>query len=393
MIILIIIKNAEIYAPEYMNKKFIVIAGASIEGVYDDLTIPEGFPGLEIIDGEGKLIFPGFIDSHVHIIGGGGEGGFKTRTPEIQLSELISGGITTVVGCLGTDAVARSMRTLLAKAYALEEEGITTYIFSGSYHIPVVSITGKASDDVVLLEKVIGIGEIALADHRSSQPTFEEFLRVVAEARVAGLISGKSGVVNIHIGSGRDGLNYLMRMVQETDIPAKQVIPTHINRTRDLLNAGVKYAAMGGIIDLTTSCDPEHLEFSEIRAGEGLKVLLENGVDISHIQFTSDGQGSLPKFNDKGEFDGLGIGSVQSLYGEVKEAVLTHGVKLEDALKVITANVAEHLKLSSKGRIKAGCDADLVMVDKSNLNIEAVIAKGKKLMEKGQLLVKGTFEN
>jgi beta-aspartyl-dipeptidase (metallo-type) len=392
VIILIIIKNAEVYAPEYMNKKFVVLAGGTIEGIYDELTIPEGFPGLEVIDGEGKLIFPGFIDSHVHIIGGGGEGGFKTRTPEIQLSELVGGGITTVVGCLGTDSVARSMKSLLAKAYGLQEEGITSYIFSGSYHIPVVSITGKAGDDIVLIEKVIGIGEIALSDHRSSQPTYEEFLRIVAEARVGGLISGKAGVVNIHIGNGRDGLNYLMRMIQETDIPAKQLLPTHVNRSRDLLNMGIKYAAMGGIIDLTTSCDPEHLEFSEVRAGEGLKVLLDNGADISHIQFTSDGQGSLPKFNDKGEFDGLGIGSVQSLYGEVKEAILVHGVKLEDALKVITANVADHLKLNNKGRIMAGCDADLVIVDKSTLNIEGVIAKGKKLMEKGQLLVKGTFE-
>lgn len=375
-----------------MGKKFVVIAGNTIEGVYDNLNIPEGFPGMEVIDGEGKLIFPGFIDSHVHIIGGGGEGGFKTRTPELQLSELISGGITTVIGCLGTDSVARSMKALLAKAYGLEEEGITTYIFSGSYHIPAVSITGKSTDDIVLLEKVIGIGEIALSDHRSSQPTYEEFLRIVAEARVGGLISGKCGIVNIHIGNGRDGLNYLMRMVQETDIPAKQVLPTHINRSRDLLNMGVKYAAMGGIIDLTTSCDPEHLEFNEIRAGEGLKVLLDNGVDISNIQFTSDGQGSLPKFNDKGEFDGLGVGSVQSLYGEVKEAIQTHGVKMEDALKVITSNVADHLKLKYKGRIKAGCDADLVIADKCTLNIEGVIAKGKKLMERGKLLAKGTFE-
>ena len=138
-----IIKNVEVYAPDYMGKKYVVIAGSVIEGVYDSLDIPEGFPGLEVIDGEGKLLFPGFIDSHVHIIGGGGEGGFKTRTPEIQLSELISAGITTVVGCLGTDAVTRSMKTLLAKAYGLEEEGISTYIFTGSYQLPAVSITGK----------------------------------------------------------------------------------------------------------------------------------------------------------------------------------------------------------------------------------------------------------
>lgn len=376
-----------------MGKKYIVISGPVIEGLYDSLDIPEGFPGLEVIDGEGKLLFPGFIDSHVHIIGGGGEGGFKTRTPEIQLSELISAGITTVVGCLGTDAVTRNMKSLLAKAYGLEEEGISTYIFTGSYQLPAVSITGKPGEDIILIEKVIGIGEIALSDNRSSQPSYEDFLKVVAEARVAGLISGKAGVVNLHIGNGPEGLRYLMKILDETEIPASQVIPTHINRTRDLLNMGAKYAELGGILDLTTSSDPNHLEDGEVRAAEALKILLDKGIDISNIQFTSDGQGSLPIFNERGEFKGLGIGSVKSLYLEFKEAVINYEVKLEEALKVVTSNVADNLKLRSKGRIQAEKDADLLLVDKESLEIKDVFAKGKAMMANGKILVKGTFED
>lgn len=376
-----------------MGKKYVVISGPVIEGLYDSLDIPEGFPGLEVIDGEGKLLFPGFIDSHVHIIGGGGEGGFKTRTPEIQLSELISAGITTVVGCLGTDAVTRNMKSLLAKAYGLEEEGISTYIFTGSYQLPAVSITGKPGEDIILIEKVIGIGEIALSDNRSSQPSYEDFLKVVAEARVAGLISGKAGVVNLHIGNGPEGLRYLMKILDETEIPASQVIPTHINRTRDLLNMGAKYAELGGILDLTTSSDPNHLEDGEVRAAEALKILLDKGIDISNIQFTSDGQGSLPIFNERGEFKGLGIGSVKSLYLEFKEAVINYEVKLEEALKVVTSNVADNLKLRSKGRIQAEKDADLLLVDKESLEIKDVFAKGKAMMANGKILVKGTFED
>lgn len=387
-----IIKNAEVYAPEYIGKKYVVIAGPLIEGVYDSLDIPEAFPGLEVIDGEGKLMFPGFIDSHVHIIGAGGEGGFNTRTPEIQLSQLISAGITTVVGCLGTDGITRNLKTLLAKAYGLEEDGISAYIFTGSYQLPAVSITGKSSEDIILIEKVIGIGEIALSDNRSSQPSYEEFLKVVAEARVAGLISGKAGVVNLHIGNGREALSYLMKMLKETDIPATQVIPTHINRSKDLLNMGVKYTELGGIIDLTTSFDVDHLEDTEVRAAEGLKILLDKGVDISKIQFTSDGQGSLPIFDEKGHFKGLGLGSVKSLYEEVKEAVLKYGVDLEEALKVITSNVADNFKFKKKGRIESEKDADLVLVDKETLEVRDVFAKGKAFMVNGKLLVKGTFE-
>lgn len=389
---MIIIKNAEVYAPEYLGKKYVVLAGNKIEGVYDTLNIPAEFPGMEVIDGEGKLIFPGFIDSHVHIIGGGGEGGFRTRTPEIQLSDLISGGITTVVGCLGTDGTCRNMKTLLAKAYALEEEGITTRIFSGSYQIPVKTITGEVDEDIMLIEKVVGAGEIALADHRSSQPTYEEFLKVVAKARVGGLISGKAGIVNAHIGNGRDGLSYLMKMLRETDIPAMQVLPTHVNRSKDLLNMGIEYAKMGGIIDLTTSSDPEHLEFNEVKASEGLRLLLDNGINVGNIQFSSDGQGSLPQFNENGEYIGLGIGSVKSLYREVRDSILESGVKIEDAIRVITSNVADNFKFARKGRISPGCDADLVLVDSGSMEIKDVFAKGKKMIENEKVIVKGTFE-
>lgn len=392
MITLIIIKNAEIYAPEYLGKKIVVIAGDIIEGVYDNLNIPEGFPGMEVIDAEGKVLFPGFIDSHVHIIGGGGEGGFSTRTPEIQLSQLISAGITTVVGCLGTDGTCRNMRTLLAKAYALEEEGITSYIFTGSYQIPVKSIIGEPDEDIMLIEKVIGIGEVALADHRSSQPTYEEFLRVVAKARVGGLIAGKSGIVNVHIGNGKDGLSYLMRMLRETDIPPQQVLPTHINRSKDLLHMGVEYSKLGGIVDITTSSDPKHLEVNEVKASDALKLLLDNGINIENIQFSSDGQGSLPKFDENGKYAGLGIGSVRSLYSEVRDSIINNSVPIETALKVITSNVADHFKFIHKGRIKGGCHADIILADKESLNIMDMFSKGKRMMDNGNIVVKGNFE-
>jgi len=389
---IIIIKNGEVYAPEYIGKMDVIIAGGKIEAIVKSVSIPQDFAKVRVIDAEGKLVFPGFIDAHVHITGGGGEGGFKTRTPEIQLSDIVAGGITTVVGCLGTDGVCRDMNGLLAKARALEEEGISTYIYSGSYEIPVNTITNSCRSDIMLIDKVIGIGEIAISDHRSSQPTFEEFVKVVAEARVGGLLSGKAGIVNVHLGSGERRLQYLVNMVKETEIPIHQVIPTHINRSINLFDEGIEFAKLGGIIDLTTSSDPDHLEEDEVKASRGLKMALERGIPVEQIQFTSDGQGSMPIFNKKREFIGLGIGSTKSLYIEVKDAVLKDGVDLEVALKVITSNVATNLKLYNKGFVKEGRDADLVLVNKNDLNIETVFAKGVEMVSKGQVLVKGTFE-
>ncbi|MDO4395969.1 MAG: beta-aspartyl-peptidase, partial [Clostridia bacterium] len=97
-----IIKNVNVYAPEKLGKKDILIAGGKICQISDNLDIPESWE-VEVIDGEGLIATPGFIDSHVHILGGGGEGGFGNRTPEATLSGLTRWGITTVVGCLGTD--------------------------------------------------------------------------------------------------------------------------------------------------------------------------------------------------------------------------------------------------------------------------------------------------
>ncbi|MGM9975063.1 MAG: beta-aspartyl-peptidase, partial [Clostridiaceae bacterium] len=179
-----VIRNVEVYSPEYLGIKTVVIVGDKIEGIYDKLEVPEDFISIEVIEGKELLLVPGFIDNHVHIVGGGGEGGFATRTPEIQLSDLTTAGITTVIGCLGTDNVCRNLTSLYAKACGLESEGLTTRIYTGSYEIPVKPLTSSIKEDMMLIDKVIGVGEIALSDHRSSQPTYEEFIRTVALARV-----------------------------------------------------------------------------------------------------------------------------------------------------------------------------------------------------------------
>lgn len=389
---MLLIKNCEVYSPAYLGKKDIVVAGGKIEEIGENIQVSKAFSNVEIIEGEGKFLFPGFIDSHVHILGGGGESGFNSRTPEITLSELTSAGITTVVGCLGTDSVTRDMRSLLAKARGLEEDGITTYVFTGSYNIPARTIFKEADEDIILIDKVVGVGEVALSDHRSSQPTYEEFIRVVSRARVGGLLSGKAGIVNIHMGEGKAGLNYLFRMVRESEIPITQILPTHVNRCEELLKSALEYGKIGGLLDITTSSDKNNLEPTEKLASEALKYLLDNGVPIENIQFTSDGQGSLPLFGENGEIKGLGIGKVSSLYDEVRAAILNKKIPIEHAISVITSNVAGHFKFSNKGRIQQGFDGDLVLVDKKNLSIIDVVAKGNIMVKDQKIIKKGMFE-
>ncbi|MDV4149226.1 beta-aspartyl-peptidase [Clostridium sp. AL.422] len=387
-----IIKNIKIYAPEYLGEKDLVISSNKIEGIYDTIEIPENFIEIEVIDGRGKLLFPGFIDNHVHINGAGGEGGFKMRTPEIMLSDLTTAGITTVVGCIGTDGVCRDMASLIAKTKALEEEGITTYCYTGSYEIPVKTLTGSIKKDIMLIDKVIGVGEIAISDTRSSQATYDELVQAIAQSRVGGLLSGKSGIVNIHLGDGTRRLGYLFRLADETELPITQILPTHINRNGELFKSGEEYINKGGYIDFTTSTPVDQLAPGELRASEALSILIKNNSNVDNVTFSSDGNGSMPIFDDKGRLIKIGICSVASLYEEVKECIKTYNIPIEEALKVITSNVAKVLKLKNKGSIQIGKDADLVLVDESTLEIETVIAMGKLMVKDGEAIIKGTFE-
>ncbi|AOR22451.1 beta-aspartyl-peptidase [Clostridium taeniosporum] len=387
-----VIKDIKVYAPEYLGIRDIVIAGGKIEGIYENIDISDTFIKINVINGKNKIIFPGFIDSHVHLIGGGGEGGYRTRTPELQLSNLTSSGITTVVGCIGTDSECRSIKSLIAKVKSLKEEGISAYCYTGSYAIPVKTLTDVIERDLMLIEEIIGVGEIALSDNRSSEPSYEEFVKLVAQSRVGGILSGKSGVVNVHIGQGKRKLDYLFKLIKESDIPVSQLLPTHINRNINLFIEGLNYVKEGGFIDLTTSSDVNFLEDGELTASQGLKKYIESGLPIKNITFSSDGNGSMPKFNENKEMIGLGICSVESLYTQVKESIKKYNTPIETAIKVITSNVADILKLYNKGRILAGKDADLVIVDEDSLDIDIVISNGIKMVEDGECIIRGTFE-
>lgn len=387
-----LIKGGKIYSPQYIGKKDILICGDKIELIEESINIQNCGLEVKVIEAYGKLVFPGFIDSHVHILGGGGEGGFKTRTPEIKLSDLTTAGVTTVVGCLGTDGVCRDMKSLLAKARGLEEEGISSFIYTGSYRIPVKTITENVQEDIILIDKIIGVGEVALSDHRSSHPTFEQFAQLASDARIAGILSGKAGIVNVHMGEGKSELDYLDRLAKETDIPKAQIVPTHINRNQSLFKKGLEYAKNGGYVDFTTSTTEKFLEGGEMKCSTGLRIMLEGGVNIKNITFTSDGQGSLPDFDDSGEYVGLKVGKCNSLYKEVRDAIINEKVSIEDSISVITSNPADHLKLKTKGYLKAGLDADIVVVNEDNFNINTVIAMGRIMIHENKVLVKGVFE-
>jgi len=285
--------------------------------------------------------------------------------------------------------VSREIETLLAKAMQLEEEGISSFIYCGFYQFSPPTLTGSVRQDIALIPRVIGAGEIAVSDHRSSQPSFEELCRVAAEARVGGMIGGKPGLVHLHLRSGRRRLNPIIRMVEETEIPIGQFLPTHVTRTPGLFEQAIRFAKMGGNIDFTVK--GKELSFP-LTTPQALKRALAEGVSIDEVTLSSDSNGSMPIFDEKGNLIRLAVGDIQNLFREWRDLVRAD-FPMEDMLKLVSSNPAKRIgAFSSKGSIAGGKDADLLILS-PDLKIDTLMAGGQLMIHQGEVLVKGTFED
>jgi beta-aspartyl-dipeptidase (metallo-type) len=241
--------------------------------------------------------------------------------------------------------------------------------------------------DLVLVDAVVGAGEVAVSDHRSSQPTFDELARLAAECRVGGMLGGKAGILHLHMGTGERGLELVQRIVRETEIPASQIIPTHCNRSEGLLEEALGYAAMGGRIDLTAGLGREG---EGIRVEEAVRRAVAQGVPLDRISVSSDANGSLPVFDEAGALVGLGIGTQGALLDTLR--ALVHGgvVELADACTLYTLNPARFYGLDGKGRIAPGADADLIVLDDA-LELTDVFARGRRAVAAGEVLLRGSI--
>ncbi|GAB4283270.1 MAG: beta-aspartyl-peptidase [Marinilabiliales bacterium] len=384
---MILLKNCEVYCPDFIGKKDILVGGKSILAIEDTIN-PAGLK-IEVIDCNGNIVIPGLIDAHVHISGAGGEGGPATRTPELRLSMLLEGGITTVIGCLGTDGFGRSPREVLMKVKALRAEGVSAWMYTGAYQVPTPTILGQdPGHDITLIEEVIGVGEIALSDHRSSCPTVDDLIKLTEHARVGGMLGGKAGIVNIHMGDAKDPFAPLYAAVEKSELNLKQFLPTHCNRN-DYIFEDAKEYGKRGYVDITASSYPYFPQY-EVKPSTAIIELIKAGVPLEHITMTSDACGSLPDFDENGNLVKLEMGLPKSIFREMVDAI-NEGLEMEKALKPVTSNVADILKLNSKGRIKTGNDADMVVLDK-NYEIQHVFALGQIMVKDKVVLKKGNYE-
>lgn len=382
-----LLKNANIYAPEPLGIKDILIVDETIYRIADKIEGYEGLPDVEVFDIEGKTLVPGYIDLHVHITGGGGEQGPASRVPESQLSVFMENGITTVVGLLGTDGITRSVENLVAKARALTDEGMTAYTLTSAYGYPPITMTGSVEKDIMMITPMIGV-KVAVSDHRSSNPTGEDLIALATAARRAGLLSNTPGLVTMHMGSGKGRLDPVFYVLENSDVSPKNLLPTHMLRTPELIDDGAELVRRGGYMDCTAGCNPEELEY---HCDLIMELLSRDGVTADHVTLSSDAFGSQPRFNEIGECIGLTYASPKYLHLTI-QGLVKRGLPLEEALKLLTSTPAELLaKKDKKGCVTEGADADLLILG-DELAIDSLFARGKTAVWKGEILMKGRFE-
>lgn len=336
---------------------------------------------FDIINAKDKYIIPGFIDNHVHITGGGGESGFESRVPEISLSDISKYGVTSLVGVLGTDSITRTVENLVAKTKALNNEGLTVFCLTGAYEYPSPTITGSVQKDIAYINEIIGC-KIAISDHRCYNPNKDDLIKLLSQIRVASLVANKPGILNIHMGWGKGNMDVLFEILNETNIPAKHIRPTHITNNERVFEQAVELCKMNTFCDITASKDHEKTAFY-------INKSKELGID-DNITISSDSNGSCPIWVNN-ECKGITKSTMSGILGYIIILVKKYNYTLEEAIKYVTVNAAKALNLNNKGSITENYDADVNIINE-DLEIDTVISKGKILVKDKKIVKKGYYE-
>jgi len=385
---LVLLTNCTVYAPHPLGLQHLLVAGERVVWMGPDLlSLPRGLDA-EVVDLEGAVVVPGLVDGHAHLSGGGGEAGPQSKVPAPFLSRYTRAGVTTVVGVLGTDDCTRTTGELVTAANGLVAEGLSAWCHTGGYHVPPVTLTGSVRGDIAYVDRIIGIGEVAIADHRSSQPTVAELLRLASEAHVGGLMSGKAGVLHLHVGDGLRGLAQIREMLAESELPPRVFNPTHVNRRKALFDEAMALARAGCVVDITAfDVGPDEDAWS---AADALERYWANGAPLAKVTVSSDGGGCLPTFDATGRVVAMEVGDAGTLWRTV-QTLRERGHALEQVLPPFTSNVADLLRLPRKGRLTVGYDADLLVLDAQGA-IRDVMCRGVWHQREGRTIRRGMFE-
>jgi len=384
-----LIRGGYQFAPEDLGIQDLLIIDGRIAAIGRDLPqLDQAYP-VEIDDAQDRIVLPGLIDSHLHIIGASGLKGPATRTTDLQISRITKVGVTTVISPLGADSLSRTIPNLLARAMQMEGEGVTAYCYTGGWRKPIPTLTGDPLTDVTYIDRILGI-KVAIAESKAPYLSVEELSLLAHAAIIGGKLSGKRTVLYAHVGDRDEGLRSLEEVVVRTGLPINQFVATHVNRNPNLWEQAIHYARSGGRIDITTMQKPENGYPKAIDADRAILDALEKDVPVSRITMSSDGGAAYPRPSSnrgRGEFYMAGPDSILETVRELVKAGLSWG----QAVGFVTRHPADLLGLGRKGRLETGSDADIVILTRSG-DVDRVYCRGRLMVKDGKPIVRELFE-
>lgn len=315
-----LVRGGHIYDPEDRGVADLLILGGRIAAVGSGLPVPTGIGEGEVLDAAGRFILPGLIDGHIHTMGASGLGGPATRTTDLQIDRIATVGVTTVVSPLGADSLSRTIPALLARAAALEAEGISAYCYTGGWKHPVPTLTGDPQADVAFVDRIVGV-KVAVSEALAPACSVDDLCRLAHAAYTGGRLAGKGAVLHAHIGDQPEGLTPLQEAHRRTGIPANRLMATHANRNPHLWQQALEYARAGGSIDLTGMQRPETGHRFAIRPSKAILEALAAGVPAARLTLSSDSGATYPRLDSGGREVGQYMAGPDSLLLTMRELV------------------------------------------------------------------------
>jgi allantoinase len=354
--------------------------------------------GARVLDAAGLTVLPGMIDAHVHFNepGYGYWEGFASGS-----SALAAGGCTTYIDMpLNGVPPTVNVAALEQKRRSASASSLVDYAFWGGLmpgnleQLPLLAAAGvvgfkafmsspgddqeeafRRSDDRALLEgmKVIaGLGSVlvlhaededlvselsarAIAEGRGSAADYAASRPIEAEARAVAkaLAYAKQTGCRLHFAhiSSVEAVEAIWRARQDGQDVSMETCPHYLTLTADDL------ADKGAV----AKCAPP---LRDVKEQAGLWRCLEEGrIDL----IASDHSPCPPELKEGADmFSAWGgiAGAQSSLELLVDEGHLKRGIPLTRISRLLSGAPAERFGLShSKGAIRAGCDADLVLID------------------------------
>lgn len=373
---MLFIKNAKIYtmAGEVIENGCILVENGKIKEIGTDLVAPLD---AQVIDGEGKNVFPGFIDAHCHIgmweegIGFEGADGNEMTdpvTPHLRaidalnprdeaFENAIKGGVTTAATGPGS-----------------------ANVIGGTFSV--IKLHGNRIDDMIVKETLamkcaFGENPKRVYNDKKMMPS----TRMGTAAKLRETLAKTVEYRDKKVAAGGDASKmptYDMKLEAMLPVINKEIpLKAHAHRADDIFTS-IRIAKEFNVLLTLEHCTEGHLIADQL-AKEGYPAIIGpsfgNKSKFELNQKTFDTPGVLHKAGVKIAI--MTDSPVIPLEYLPMAAALAHKAGLEEmeALKCISINAAEILGVDDRiGSIEVGKDADLVVWEGHPFDLQARVA-------------------